>query len=60
MTLVASGPTSGVWSAVPVWNFIPVTPTYSPGGGNRATLQLSQIIFLSLSVFREITTFVKC
>lgn len=52
MTLVVSGPMGGVWSAVPGWNFIPVTPTYSPGGENHSILQLSQIIFVSLSVFR--------
>lgn len=39
MTLVVSGPTGGVWSAVPGWNFISVTSTYIPGGGNHSPLQ---------------------
>lgn len=59
MTFMVSGPMGGVWAAVPVWNFIPVTLTYSPGGGNFAahTDHLCQFITV---VFRAIITYVKC
>lgn len=58
MTTVVSGPTSGVWSAAPGWNFIPVTPTYSPGGRNHAADQRSLCSLIGLSgsdyIFQEL------